>query len=102
MSDDDAYVGVSAEYRNYANDTEKPYLSPDAAERKAEVQVSRAAERNQVELNEFALPIGQPVTFASGSADPDEDLDEAEENDTSVEAPTAEKPDTKKTEPELF
>ena len=73
---DEPYVGVSPEYRNYANDTEKPYQSPEGAERKIEVQVARAEERNQVEFNDFGLPNAAPVEFSSGSADPDADLDE--------------------------
>lgn len=68
-NDVEDFVGVSPEYKNYANETDKPLVGDE--DELILKRVGNAEERGNVEYNEFGQPVSEGESFSSGSNDPD-------------------------------
>ena len=55
--DTSAFVGVSPEYQNYADDTLKPFLSEDKDVRRLEENAIEAEKNRAVEYNSYGMPV---------------------------------------------
>lgn len=87
-NDLDAYVGVSAEYMTYADDTHKPITSDDEDEQRLVKLAQKGAERAVIELNEFGQSVSKGDSPFKSAVDEDGDpiVDKDDNKDDETEA----------------